>query len=112
METIDIIFWWGVVGVISNVGILVTFWIMATKMVSFKFPLKKVAKYIVVTSIVSLIVYLLLTENLEYQKEILLFVPNLIPYVIMFVAIYLGLILLWDKDTRILVKQIVEELKK
>ena len=109
---IETVYWWGIVGVISNVSILVTFWIMTSKMISFKFPFKKTVKYIVCVFVTSFITHFMLSEYLVYEKEIMEFVPSLIPYLLFFATMYFGLILVWDKEVRELIKQIFQELKK
>jgi O-antigen/teichoic acid export membrane protein len=111
-NVIDTIYWWGIMGVIYNVGILVTFWNMTSKMISFKFPLKKTAKYVLSAIATSIISHMALTEYLEYKKEIMEFIPSMIPHILFFIGMYFGLMLLLDKEFRVLVKQIFQELKK
>jgi len=55
---------------------------------------------------------MILTEYLVYEKEIMEFGPSIIPHILFFIGMYFGLMLLLDKEFRLLVKQIFQELKK
>ena len=111
-NVIDIVFWWGIIGIIYNAGILITFWRMLSKNISFEFQLKKTIKYITSAIITSIISHMILTEYLVYEKEIMEFGPSIIPHILFFIGMYFGLMLLLDKEFRLLVKQIFQELKK
>lgn len=112
IETLEILFWWGIIGIIANVGILITFWTMIKKTTSLQLPAKKISKYIILTSISVIILHFIISEYLEYKESIFDFVPSLIPYLILYVAIYFGLLLAWEKDLRILFHQVFAELKR
>ena len=85
---------------------------MLSKNISFEFPLKKTIKYITSAIITSIISHMILTEYLVYEKEIMEFGPSIIPHILFFIGMYFGLMLLLDKEFRLLVKQIFQELKK
>jgi len=110
LEELEIIFWWGVGGTISNIGIGIVFWLTAQRQIKFNFPLKQVIKYTTVTIIASIISFLLLNQFLIYEKSIFQFLPSLIPHLVLFVSMYLAIILLWDKDSREFFRLIIKEL--
>jgi len=111
-NTLEIVFWWGMVSVIVNIAILITFMIMTVRHISFKFQINKMLKYTTLTVISCLITHFLLSQYLEYEKSIFDFGPNLIPYMFLFIGLYFGLIMVWDKESRNLFQQILQELKK
>ena len=110
LEELEIIFWWGVGGTISNIGIGIVFWLTVKRQIKINFPLKPAIKYTTVTIIASIISFLLLNQFLIYEKSIFQFLPSLIPHLVLFVSIYLSIIFLWDKDSREFFRQIIKEL--
>ena len=111
-DTLETIFWWGVIYAVSNISILIVFSIMTARQISFKFPVRKTMKYTIVTLFSCSITYFLISKYLEYEESILEFGPNLIPYMLLFGGLYFGLVMLWDNDSRKLFQQIFQELKK
>ena len=57
-------------------------------------------------------VYLLMEEFLVYEKEIFVFLPNVLIYVIFSFSMYFGILILIDKKTKNLTKAILMEVKK
>lgn len=112
LPSLDIIFWWGVVGIISNIAIASIFWKMLSNAVSFKFPHTAVIKYLIATIIASSISLILLNHLLVYHESIFVFGPKLIPYILLFLTIYFLIILGCDKETRSFFNQIIKEFKK
>jgi len=110
LEELEIIFWWGVVSTISNIGIGIVFWLTVKRQIKINFPLKPAIKYTTVTIIASIISFLLLNQFLIYEKSIFQFLPSLIPHLVLFVSIYFSIIFLWDKDSREFFRQIIKEL--
>lgn len=108
---LGIIFWWGIVGIITNIAIVLTFWKMTSDNIQFKFPVKSSVKYTVATLCSSLVAYFLMDNFLIYEKSIFIFLPNLIPFMLIFLIIYLGIMVYWDKDSKNLIKAIINELK-
>lgn len=111
VSTLDIIFQWGMVGILINLGILIAFWKMFKKTNQFTFPINKITKYCTLTLITGLTINFITSEYLEYEKSIFDFIPNLIPFIILYITIYLILLLCWEKDARILVRLVLKKLK-
>lgn len=112
LQDLEVIFWWGVGGAISNIAIALVFWFAVQKQIKFKFPSKPIIKYSIVTILASSISFMLMEQFLIYNESIFLFLPSLIPHILLFVGIYSLIILLWDKDTRKFASLIINEFKK
>ena len=70
-----------------------------------------IIKYLVATIIVFLTIYVLMSEFLIYEKEIFVFLPNFLPFLIGSGAGYLGLTYLIDPKTRKLAKLVFAEFR-
>lgn len=111
LQELEIIFWWGVGGTISNIGILIAFWIKLNKQIELKFPLIHGIKYVIVTIIAFTITLWSTKQFLVYEESIFIFLPSLIPHMLLFFGIYLPIIVLWDKATRQFLHLIINEFK-
>lgn len=109
---VEMIFWWGIIGIISNIVIISLYWRMIKKSISFDLPIKNISKYIVTTIISSIPTYLFIENYLVYKESIFDFIPEIIPYLIFYVSIYISIIYLWDRETRQFLKSIIDELRK
>lgn len=108
---LEIIFWWGIAGIIVNTAIVLTFWKVTSNSIQFKFPVKSCVKNTVATLCSSIVTYFLMDNFLIYEKSIFTFLPNLIPFMIIFIIIYLGIMVYWDRDSKNLIKAIINEIK-
>ncbi len=108
----EVIFWWGIIGVGANALIIGLYWNMMNKSNPFKFPIKNVVKYVLVTILASILSLILIDNYLIYEESIFKFLPMIIPFVLLYASIYTSLIYLWDKETRHLLKLIINEIKK
>jgi hypothetical protein len=78
----------------------------------FKFPIKNVVKYVLVTILASILSLILIDNYLIYEESVFKFLPMIIPFILLYASIYVSLIYLWDKETRHLLKLIINEIKK
>jgi len=85
---------------------------MIKKSINFKFPIKNIAKYVFVTIIASVPSFILVENYLVYEESIFDFLPIIFPFLLLYASIYISLIYLWDKETRHLLKLIINEIKK
>ena len=85
---------------------------MIKKSINFKFPIKNMAKYVFVTIIASVPSFILVENYLVYEESIFDFLPIIFPFLLLYASIYISLIYLWDKETRHLLKLIINEIKK
>ena len=107
-----VIFWWGVIGIAANLLIIGLYSKMIKKSINFKFPIKNMAKYVFVTIIASVPSFILVENYLVYEESIFDFLPIIFPFLLLYASIYISLIYLWDKETRHLLKLIINEIKK
>ena len=80
----------------------------------FKFEIKvlDIIKYSITSIGVFSISYLLMEKFLTYEKEIFVFLPNVLIYVIFSFTTYFGIMILIDKKTKNLTKSILAEIRK
>jgi len=86
--------------------------IIIRKSIKFQIEWVRVFKYFLTSVCVFGLVYLVMEEFLMYEESIIVFLPNLLPYVILGVCGYLGLTYLIDLNTRKLFQAIIIEFKK
>ena len=108
----DLLVYWSIIGTLTQLPFTIYFYYRVRK--HFPLSLDKVAilKYLAISIGVFGGVYLLMEEFLVYEPEIMNFLPNLIPYVILGVSVYFGLTYLTDKATRKLFKAVIAEVKR
>lgn len=111
-EQLDLVIYWSVVALISQIPFTFYFYYLARKNFSINLEKSSTIKYLLSSIFIFLIIYVIMEENLEYQKEILIFLPNLVFYVLISVGSYVGITYILDRKTRNLVKSIIKELKK
>ena len=70
-----------------------------------------IMKYLVISIVVFGGTYVITEEFLEYDEQIFVFLPNLIPFVLLGMFGYLGLTYITDKRTRKLFKAIISEIR-
>jgi len=109
---VNTIFLWGAALLIINAGMLTIYWTKLKKQVSFKFPISLLIKYFVVGVASSIPTFLLMDQFLEYHESIFDFFPNLIPFLILQIGIYLIITILWDKETKNFVLSILREIRR
>lgn len=79
-----------------------------------EFPLKldygAILKYCMISFIVSIFIFFIMDEFIKYEKSLFIFLPSLLPFIVMFIIMYFGLTYLIDQRTKILCKSIISEL--
>lgn len=106
------IFLWGVALLITHLGMVITYWKKLRTNISFKFPFLLSVKYAIGGIISSIPTALLLNEFLMYYESVFDFIPNLIPYFLLQVGIYLLITTIWDSETKNFVLSIIKEIKR
>ena len=66
----EVIFWWGIIGLGANSLIIGLYWNMMNKSNPFKFPIKNVVKYVLVTILASILSLILIDNYLIYEESI------------------------------------------
>ena len=109
---IDLVIYWSIIQAVTQLPFTIYFYYLVRKNFPLSLDIVAIMKYLVISIGVFGGVYLLMEEFLEYEPEILEFLPNLIPFLILGVSTYFGLTYLTDKGTRKLFKAIILEIKR
>ncbi len=112
MIEIETLVWWGITGIIIDMCIVTIFWKMIVKTLPFKWPILGIIKFISATLTASVVTYYFLENFLVYEKAIFMFLPSTIPYFLTYIGIYFSIMYTIDKDTRLFIKSIVQEIKQ
>jgi O-antigen/teichoic acid export membrane protein len=109
---IDLILYWAVIALIVQIPISIYTWIIFKKNFSINLDVKNIGKYIISAIISFGITHVLINLFLEYNESIFEFLPQVILFIIFSVVMYIGITIVIDSNTRILVKSIISEIKK
>jgi O-antigen/teichoic acid export membrane protein len=109
---IDLILYWAIIGLIVQIPISIYTGILFKKNFSINLDIKNIGKYFVSAIISFGITQMLINSFLEYNGEIIKFLPQVILFIIFFVVMYVGITIVIDSNTRILAKAIISEIKK
>ena len=108
----DLILYWAIIGLIVQIPISVYTGILFKKNFSINLDIKNIGKYFISAIISFGITQVLINSFLEYNGEIIKFLPQVILFIIFFVVMYVGITIVIDSNTRILAKAIISEIKK
>lgn len=108
----DMLVFWSVIATLTQIPFTLYFYYLVRKQFPLSLDIVTIMKYLVISIVVFGGVYLLMDEYLEYEIEVLKFIPNLIPYLILGISVYFGLTYLTDKATRQLFNSIILEIKR
>lgn len=103
--------YWSAAFMIVEIPFTIYYIKMSRKDFPINLELKPIFKYFVLSIIIFSLVYLLLENFLVYDDSIFIFIPNLIPFLLLGILVYFGLTYLVDKKTRKLFKAVIHELK-
>jgi len=102
---------WALIALITHIPYTTYLYILVRREFAPSLDKYAILKYLI-TSIGSFsITYYLVKENLVYKESIFEFLPNVIPYVIFAIVLYLGITYVVDKKTRKLFKSAISEIK-
>jgi len=102
---------WAIVAAIVPIPFALYRFHLVRKNFEIKMNFYSITKYIFASIGVFGITYFFLAEFLIYEKEIFVFLPQLLVYVIFSIVSYLLITYLIDKNTRVLVKAIINEVR-
>jgi len=109
---IDLILYWAIIGLIVQIPLSIYIGIIFKKNFSINLDVKDIGKYFI-SAIVSFgITHVLINSFLEYNVAIIEFLPSVFLFIIFSVVMYIGITIVIDSNTRILVKSIISEIKK
>jgi hypothetical protein len=108
---LELVISWGIIASVTQLPFTIYLGLMVRHEFHPKLNYSAIIKYLLATIIVFLIIYVLMNEFLIYEKEIFVFLPNFLPFLVGSGAGYRGLTYLIDPKTRKLVKLIITEFK-
>ena len=108
---LELVIAWGIISSITQLPFTIYLGFLVYREFHPKLNYNAIIKYLVATIIVFVIIYVLMNEFLIYEKEIFVFLPNFLPFLIGSGVGYLGLTYLIDPKTRKLVKLVFAEFK-
>lgn len=108
---LDLVLYWSIIALVVQIPFTTYFYLMVRKQFLLSIDLVAVTKYLIISIVVFGGTYLLTEQFLVYQPKVSIFLPNLIPFVLLGISAYFGLTYLVDKRTRKLLKAIINEIK-
>jgi O-antigen/teichoic acid export membrane protein len=109
---LELVIAWGIISSITQFPFTVYLGILVNREFHPKIDYITIIKYLVSTIVIFTFTYFIMNELLFYEKEIFIFLPSFIPFLVCPVIGYIGLTYLIDYKTRKLVKLVFNELKK
>lgn len=109
---LDLIYYWSILAFLTHIPYPIILYRTIKKEFNPKLNKFAIGKYFFASIISFSIPYLLMEKYLIYNQSIFVFLPNLIPYVILGVMLYLGITYIIDSKTKKLVSSVILELKK
>lgn len=108
---LELVFWWAIIGLIIEIPISAFLWIYSKKYVKFSFPKISPMKYLL--SMFVLIIFFSFTSEqiLNYDPSIYVFLPSMLLELVLCILIFVGMTLIIDRETRILFRSILKEIK-
>ena len=110
-EPIDLVTYWAIVSVISDIPYAIHLYLIVRKKIALKFEFQPLAKYFLISLVVFGFAYFLTEEFLVYTENVFVFIPNLALFVGIGIGMYVSITYLIDFRTRELVKGILKEIK-
>jgi O-antigen/teichoic acid export membrane protein len=102
---------WAIILLVTNLPKIFYIMKLSRNLISFQIPWKSIGKYILASAIMSISI-ILFNSILEYDPSAIKFAPQLALVIIISMVIYFGILISIDKDTKQLVKDGFEFIKK
>lgn len=109
---LELITYWSIIAAITPIPFVLYRLKLVLRHFKFNIEVLDLIKYTLTSVGIFSFVYLLMEEFLVYEKEIFVFLPNVLIYVIFSFSMYFGILILIDKKTKNLTKAILMEVKK
>ena len=110
MEIAELIYYWALISLCTQIPFTIYLCLVVRKIMSFTIEWIKISKYLGASLIFGLIGYLS-TNFINYELELFDFLPNLIFFIGIVVSGYVVLTYVIDKESRLFIKSIFNELK-
>jgi hypothetical protein len=112
LSTLDLVIYWAIISLATQVPFTVYFSLLVRKKIKISLDFKRLVKYFLISIGTFGITYYLMQEFLIYTKSIFQFLPNLLPFVVFGIGIYILITYITDLKTRELFNSIINEIKK
>ena len=112
ISEIELIIYWAVILLASEIPFTIYLYLLVRKEFSPTIDYKSVIKYLFTSILIFGLVYLLMERYLIYTERIFEFLPELLGFLVLGIAGYLGITYLIDSKTRFLFKAISNEIRK
>jgi len=109
---IQLVTYWAIVGLIIEIPFTIYIYFRVRGKLSLKLEKITIFKYLIGSIFAFGLVFLLIEKFLSFTDSLFVFVPNLLLFVTLGVAIYLGFTLAVDIQTRMFVRSIFNEILK
>ena len=106
-----LLIFWALVYLFSQIPTTLYLFNLMYKKLEMKFNLKIILKYLVITIFSFGIIFMITEQFLEYNSELITFVPNLLIFAIIAVFIHVSISYITDSTIRQLIHDIVKEIK-
>tara|TARA_B110000196_G_C20728009_1_gene467305 strand:- start:222 stop:626 length:405 start_codon:yes stop_codon:yes gene_type:complete len=108
---IDLVVFWSICALLTHFPFTIYFILQLRKTLQFKIDYIRVVKFLVIALFSFGSISLFLETSLNYDDDLFVFLPDLLKYIIFSAFIYFVLTFFVDQQTRILIKNIFNELK-
>ena len=108
---IELVTYWAGIALIVQIPISIGSIILFKKYFTFKFDYKAIIKFLMVAVFVFGITHLMMDEFLEYKPALVDFFPSVVIFGVFGIMAYIGITILIDKKTRLLVKSVLNEIR-
>ena len=108
---LNLVIYWSIVAALIPIPFMFYRLILMKKNFNMKISYYIISKYIITAIVIFGITAILMEEYLIYHEQIMLFLPQVLLYIIFSVGGYIGITFLIDSNTKQLVKAIFSELK-
>lgn len=106
---LDLVMYWAIIGIATEIPFFIFYIIMVRKSFTINLDVKSLVKYALTTLLIFSVVYFAMEEFLVYEESIFQFLPNLLLYVSLAGAGYIGITYVIDKRIKVLINAIVKE---
>lgn len=107
---IELVIYWAMIGLIIEIPLVIYIIKLVKNSFTLNFDWSSLFKYLLSSVVIFALIYFSVTEFLEYNESIFIFLPQLLIFATLGIGGYILLTYAIDKRTRILCKAIIKEL--
>jgi O-antigen/teichoic acid export membrane protein len=111
VNEIDLVIYWSLIAAISQMPLFIYLIILVKREFKINFEIKSIGKYIVSGIIPFSIIYLILENFVNYTTSIYNLIPQIIIFAAIGIGLYIGITYIIDKHAKELIKTILSEIK-